>query len=118
MIEKAKEELEMLETHHPDRFDYLKHELKSFIFLLQSQLLLDPLPTTSSATTQASTSMKRKRVCLKRRKLEDGGWECNDKSEFEYGKRGRRETDRVDVVLEKAQACLRKIQEFKTSIVC
>lgn len=51
MIEKAKEELQMLETQHPNRFDYLKLELKSFISLLQSQLFIDHLPTTS-ATTQ------------------------------------------------------------------
>jgi len=56
MIEKAKEELETLENQHPERFDYLKHELKSFISLLQSQqLVVDPLPTTSTATTQGSS---------------------------------------------------------------
>ncbi|KNA03608.1 hypothetical protein SOVF_207220 [Spinacia oleracea] len=99
MIEKAKEELQMLETLHPHRFDYLKTELKSFISLLQSQILPEYLPTTSSATTQASTSMKRKRESDGKRVV-------------------KRKRDRVDVVLEKAQACLLKIQEFKFSSIC
>ncbi|XP_021742746.1 uncharacterized protein LOC110708830 [Chenopodium quinoa] len=117
MIEKSKEELQMLETNHPYRFDYLKNELKSFITLLESQFLPEPLPTTSSTTTQASTSMKRKRVSLKRRKVENGGWE-NDYSKIEYNNiKVTSHRDRVDVVLEKAQACLCKIQEYKCSMV-
>ncbi len=61
MEEQAKEELEILETQHPNRFKYLKLELESFIFLLQSQttqLLLPEnststsFPTSSTATTQ------------------------------------------------------------------
>ena len=58
--EQAKEELEILETQYPNRFEYLKLELKSFIFQIQSQSQL-PLPenyspscfpTSSIATTQ------------------------------------------------------------------
>lgn len=63
MIEQAKEELQILELEHPDRFEYLKLDLKSFI-LLESQKLLSTkadvtpsdsivsLPTSSTATTQ------------------------------------------------------------------
>ncbi|XP_057538941.1 uncharacterized protein LOC130817325 [Amaranthus tricolor] len=108
MLEKAKEELEMLETLHPNRFHYLKNELNSFISLLQSQLIVDSLPSTSYATTQASTTMrrKRKRVCLK------------NEIEIENGKKERKQKDRVDILLEKAQACLRKIQDFKFTLHC
>lgn len=62
--------------------------------------------------------MKRKRVCLKRRKVEnETSWE-NEGCEIEYEKKARRQSDRVDVVLEKAQACLRKIEEVKFSLAC
>lgn len=37
MEEKAKEELEMLEAQYPNQHEYLKHELRSFIFQLQSK---------------------------------------------------------------------------------
>ncbi|KAJ4724254.1 hypothetical protein OWV82_003262 [Melia azedarach] len=115
MIEQAKEELEMLETQHPHRFGYLKMELKSFIFLLESQYNNNnnnnnpiSLPTYSTAAaTQASTSRKRKK----------GG------SESEICKMVRRNgafkhkrRDRIDLVLEKAQSCLRKIQQLKSSL--
>ncbi|KAK9691617.1 hypothetical protein RND81_09G208200 [Saponaria officinalis] len=102
MIEKAKEELQLLETLHPHKFNYMKLELQSFISLLHSHQLLDSLPCTSSATTQASTSMKRKRVSWRKREMEDQT-------------KKRKQRDRVDVVLDKAHACLRKIQDFKNS---
>ena len=62
--EQAKEELEMLETQHPNRFEYLKLDLKSFIFQIQyqSQLPLpknyssSSFPTSSIATTQGYIS--------------------------------------------------------------
>jgi len=46
MEELAKEELELLEAQYPNQHEYLKHELKSFIFQLQtknldSELLLE-----------------------------------------------------------------------------
>ena len=62
--EQAKEELEILETQHPNRFEYLKLELKSFIFHIQSQSQLplpenyspSSFPTSSIATTQGYIS--------------------------------------------------------------
>ncbi|XP_044476282.1 uncharacterized protein LOC123203878 [Mangifera indica] len=112
MIEQAKEELQILETFHPNRFDYLKLELKSFIFLLQSQHNNDLIyhPSSSTATTQASTNnRKRKKVGLRCRNEE-----LKHKFQKVFGEfKGR---DRIDLVLEKAQSCLRKIQEVKSSL--
>ncbi|GMH13278.1 hypothetical protein Nepgr_015119 [Nepenthes gracilis] len=120
MIERAEEELEILEGLHPDRFDYLKDDLKSLIsFLqLQSQHYRDTnssastFPAASTATTQASSSKKRKRWCLEMRMTDDHeGWEMmkNDRSRTMA-------KDRVDVVLERAQSCLRKIHDFKIQL--
>lgn len=39
MEELAKEELELLEAQYPNQHEYLKNELKSFIFQLQSKNL-------------------------------------------------------------------------------
>ena len=62
--EQAKEELEIPETQHPNHFEYLKLELKSFIFQIQSQSQLplpenyssSSFPTSSIATTQGYIS--------------------------------------------------------------
>lgn len=37
MEEQAREELELLEAQYPNQYEYLKHELKSFIFELESK---------------------------------------------------------------------------------
>ncbi|XP_057492049.1 uncharacterized protein LOC130777660 [Actinidia eriantha] len=108
MIEQAKEELQILEGQHPNRFEYLKLELKSFISLHQSQnnnnMAFSPnsisLPVSSTATTQASSSSK------KRKKIVT----CSELRKHKIPR-----VDRVEVVLERAQACLRKIHQFKTS---
>ncbi|KAK4480041.1 hypothetical protein RD792_013098 [Penstemon davidsonii] len=55
MIEQAKEELEILEFQHPNRFQYLKMELKTFISDFESQSLLlknNPISNYPSALTQ------------------------------------------------------------------
>lgn len=49
MIEQAKEELEILEDQHPNKFEYLKLELRSFITFLESNNS-DSVPSTSAAT--------------------------------------------------------------------
>ncbi|KAJ4724253.1 hypothetical protein OWV82_003261 [Melia azedarach] len=113
MIEQAKEELEMLETQHPYRFGYLKMELKSFIFLLESQYNNNnnnpiSLPTYSAAAaTQASTSRKRKK---------DGSESEICKMVCRNGAFEHKRRNRIDLVLEKAQSCLRKIQQLKSSL--
>ncbi|XP_022157363.1 uncharacterized protein LOC111024084 [Momordica charantia] len=125
--EQATEELEALQLLHPDRFEYLKLELKSFIQLLQSQSQSDhpnaheaskPSPTSLAPDSQESSS------CRKRRKIiEESGSEkaCGNRlhrataAESETGEMiGRR--NRVDVVLERAVVCLRKIRRFKTAL--
>uniref|UniRef100_A0A2N9IGU2 Uncharacterized protein n=1 Tax=Fagus sylvatica TaxID=28930 RepID=A0A2N9IGU2_FAGSY len=136
MEEQAKEELEILETQHPNRFKYLKLELESFIFLLQSQttqLLLpenststSTFPTSSTATTQESTSNKKRKVsdcvCV----LMEDGKEAS-KQKFQMGTdimgymkgdiRKTKKRDRVDELLDRAQACLQKIQHLKASLL-
>ncbi|KAH7850449.1 hypothetical protein Vadar_033173 [Vaccinium darrowii] len=130
MIEQAKEELQILEAQHPNRFEYLKLELKSFITLLQSQnpfLLSNQYNSSSSvvsssstATTQASsTSKKRKKGSSEMLRPESGGKIDQNKRRIQRANcddslNGRRR-DRVEVVIERAQACLHKIQQFKTS---
>ncbi|KAF5749604.1 hypothetical protein HS088_TW04G01574 [Tripterygium wilfordii] len=94
MIKLAKEKLEMLETQYPNRFDYLKQELESFISLHESKHFLPEtnFPCSSSASapaTQASTSRK---------------WK-------------RKKENRVDSVLERAKLCLVKIQKLKSSFL-
>lgn len=55
MIEQAKEELQILETQQPKRFNYLKLELKSFISHLESQkLFLSSCAAESSSVSIAS----------------------------------------------------------------
>lgn len=49
MIEQAKQELEILEDQHPNNFEYLKLELRSFISFLESNNS-DSVPSTSAAT--------------------------------------------------------------------
>lgn len=51
MIEGAKEELEILEFHHPQEFASMKLELKAFISELESQDL-DLVSNNPSAATQ------------------------------------------------------------------
>ncbi|KAL7231128.1 hypothetical protein ACSBR2_009404 [Camellia fascicularis] len=138
MIEQAEEELEILEAQHPNRFEYLKIELKSLIFLLHSQNITLSnnnnnfnksynflssssnsilLPASSTATTQASSSNKKRKKRTSemqkteqppppKQKIQRAGWDeslCSNRR------------DGVEVAIEKAQACLLKIQQFKTS---
>ncbi|KAJ0021141.1 hypothetical protein Pint_31110 [Pistacia integerrima] len=123
MIEQAKEELQILETLHPNRFDYLKLELKSFIFFLESQHNnndnnnennnLIYYPSSSTATTQASTNNR------KRKKAGIGMGSCRNeemKNKFQRVLGEFKRRDRIDLVLEKAQSCLRKIKELKSSL--
>ncbi|XP_059639738.1 uncharacterized protein LOC132282132 [Cornus florida] len=117
MLDQAKEELQILEAQHPNKFGYLKLELKSFIFLLESQNLnanSNSLPTSSTATTQvSSTSRKRKKSTSDIQRVMEGDIEA-PKLKF-HKCHNLDERDRVDVVIEKAQACLYKIQQFKTN---
>ncbi|KAI5669661.1 hypothetical protein M9H77_19514 [Catharanthus roseus] len=116
MIEQAKEELQILETQQPKRFNYLKLELKSFISHLESQKLFlsscaaesSSVSIASDAATQESSNSK------KRKKVEGGIMETAAPKQ----KLQRVELDnRTAAVVERARACLHKIQEFKTSFI-
>ncbi|KAL6959727.1 hypothetical protein U1Q18_039881 [Sarracenia purpurea var. burkii] len=118
MIEQAKEELQILEAQHPNRFDYLKLDLKSFIHLLQSQHsagaaagATNPvlLPVSSAATTQGSSTRK------KTRKGIDNGPRSHKIQRPDCEESFHKGRDTVEMALQRAQACLLKIQQFKTS---
>ena len=133
-LEQALEELQLLESQHPNRFHYLKLELKSFISFLQSQTIgsiAAPVPPASSTAsdrgnylrssnlfvlsgifsslfvlslgerTASSTGKKRKR--------------CSSGIGIRMVQKVGRADDGVEVAIERARACLRKIQQFKTS---
>ncbi|OIT39853.1 PREDICTED: uncharacterized protein LOC109237555 [Nicotiana attenuata] len=111
MIEQAKEELEILEDQHPNKFEYLKLELRSFISFLESNNS-DSVPSTSAATQESSSNRKRK----------NGSYGSQDNQEPKKKLQkivldpvSCTKRSRIDVVMERAKACLEKIQRFKTS---
>ncbi|KGN66398.1 uncharacterized protein LOC101216009 [Cucumis sativus] len=128
--EQANAELQSLQLLYPNRFEYLKLELKSFIHLLQSQpehpfpqpntnltSNRSPSPSSFGPDTQESSS------CRKRRKVAEGrnngrnGLQ-KEVAEYEYESETKmgRGKDRVDVVLERAAVCLCKIRRFKMAL--
>ncbi|KAI8536656.1 hypothetical protein RHMOL_Rhmol10G0274000 [Rhododendron molle] len=67
----------------------------------------------------SSTSKKRKKGASERKRTEPGGKieqskQLIQRANFDESSYSRRR-DRVEVALERAQACLQKIQQFKTS---
>eukprot|EP00268_Persea_americana_P032974 TRINITY_DN3261_c0_g1_i2.p2 TRINITY_DN3261_c0_g1~~TRINITY_DN3261_c0_g1_i2.p2 ORF type:complete len:138 (-),score=31.74 TRINITY_DN3261_c0_g1_i2:1139-1552(-) len=125
ILEQAKEELQILEAQHPERFDYLKLQLKSFISDLtcpnfsssSSHSLSQHLPSSSCAalSTSAATQVSSNR--RKRKGSEIRGMGVADS----IPKRRIRTLDssdaRVDIVIERAEACLRKIRQVKESFM-
>ncbi|KAK6797786.1 hypothetical protein RDI58_005488 [Solanum bulbocastanum] len=109
-MEEAKKELEILETQHPNKFEYLKLELRSFISFLESHYS-DTLPSNSYVDTQESSS---------NRKRKNGSFGIKEEPKKKLQRVGQdtvgcSKRSRIDVVMERAQACLQKIQRFKTS---
>ncbi|EXB86767.1 hypothetical protein L484_007791 [Morus notabilis] len=133
--ERAKEELRNIEAQYPNSHEYLKLELKSFIFLLQSHHHHDHLnillnsdhtqffPTSSPAVaTQESTSnRKRKKVsenhCIDNDSDKQELNQINQSPEDIVVKETKKRRDRVELVLERARACLRKIRHLKSSLL-
>ncbi|PHU26709.1 hypothetical protein BC332_05041 [Capsicum chinense] len=106
-MEQAKKELEILETEYPNKFEYLKLELRSFISFLES----DSLPSSSYVDTQESSSNRK-------RKTGSSGSREEPRKKLQRAVQdtaGCTKRSRIDVVMERAQACLQKIQQFKTS---
>ncbi|KAJ9702909.1 hypothetical protein PVL29_004584 [Vitis rotundifolia] len=56
VIQQAKEELEMLEAQHPNRFHSLKLDLKSFIFLHSQNLFLNSNCNSNTSSSSPSSS--------------------------------------------------------------
>ncbi|TKY47314.1 hypothetical protein E2542_SST29374 [Spatholobus suberectus] len=141
MEEQAKEELELLEAQYPNQHEYLKHELRSFIFQLQSKHQdSELLPEKNHCSThlafydhtQESTSLEdqKKRsnygleLALADRVVMEG--KVDGSSELEtpksvvmkhFSSRKNKRKDRVDLVLERAQVCLKKIKHLKTFLL-
>ncbi|CAN6481724.1 unnamed protein product [Victoria cruziana] len=134
VAERAEEELRILESHHPHRFDSLKHELASLLSEAHSVLLLWPpasgthgagVGTTSyaSACTAESSSYnivrKRKSIGCGREMgtelsgIESGACRCSG----DGGGDGEDPwMDGADAAIDKARACLRRIREVKKVI--
>ncbi|KAI0528725.1 hypothetical protein KFK09_001267 [Dendrobium nobile] len=105
MTERAKEELKSLEARHPSRFDYLKLELQSLI----SDYDLNPSFPDSSPGTQVSSNRKRR-----------GGDLCDEDLGFRLEKKKMMKwspEDRAEVAIERAKACLRRLQLVKESFL-
>ncbi|XP_062107708.1 uncharacterized protein LOC133818689 [Humulus lupulus] len=122
MEEEAEKELRMLEDQYPNRYEYLKLELNHFISLLHSRQTTSQLINTTTATTQESTS-RRKRKKSSTEYYRSRYWveltaEDQTRQEFDEQKdRISKKGDRVEVVLERAHACLRKIKHLKASLL-
>ncbi|XP_010918419.1 uncharacterized protein [Elaeis guineensis] len=116
MVERATEELQLLEAQHPNRFDYLKLELKSII----SQPIF--CPSSSPATTQVSSNRKRKGGEM--RGEGSDGWEqqrvqkSSSGSEQQGGEVDGKCGDRVEIAIKRAQACLKRIRRLKQDFFC
>ncbi|XXG60374.1 hypothetical protein AAC387_Pa04g2298 [Persea americana] len=130
ILEQAKEELQILEAQHPERFDYLKLQLKSFISDLtcpnfsssSSHSLTQHLPSSSCAalSTSAATQVFVRTVSSNRRKRKGSeirGMGVADSIPKRRIHRLDSSDARVDIVIERAEACLRKIRQVKESFM-
>ncbi|CAL9163744.1 unnamed protein product [Musa hybrid cultivar] len=130
LVERAKEELEMLESQHPTRFHHLKLDLKSFISQPNSGAQLFPRavdddafgPPLASAAVPTQTSSTRKRKTeTERRSLQqkNKAQKSSSASRQTGGRDGsRKKSDSsVEAAIRRAQACLRRIQQVKQSLL-
>ncbi|MED6152345.1 hypothetical protein PIB30_090998 [Stylosanthes scabra] len=146
MEEEALEELKKLEAQYPNQFEHLKNELRSFITQLQSnhsQTDSPPHPENNNIhyDTQESTSLEQMKkiksyglglaladkVMNMEGKIDEEGCELVESPRtvivkhhhphHSSMKKKKRKVDRVDLVLERAQACLKKIRHLKTSLL-
>ncbi|XP_057430347.1 uncharacterized protein LOC130723358 [Lotus japonicus] len=143
MEEQAKEELEILEDQYPNQYEFLKQELRTFILELQNSkhqdsellpqnnhcntslaLLLDTEESTSLEQVKKSNCGGTELALEADRDVMQG--KVDESSELESLKavvkeqnssRKKKRKDRVDLVLERAQNCLKKLQHLKTSLL-
>ncbi|KAL6345855.1 hypothetical protein AAG906_017614 [Vitis piasezkii] len=120
VIQQAKEELEMLEAQHPNRFHSLKLDLKSFIFLQSQNLFLNSNcnSNTSSSSPSSSQCPHHKMPSATSSFATTQEEERRFDDEESNQKFQRVDGDRVDVVLKRAEVCLQKIQDLKTNFFC
>ncbi|XP_058749094.1 uncharacterized protein LOC131622068 [Vicia villosa] len=126
-LEQAKQELKMLETLYPNQHNYLKHELRTFII---QHSYSHPLPQyhTSLAflDTEESTNLEQTKglklglpdieEVKEKKDIESSELEPPKSVVIKHSSRQNKRKDRVDLVLERAQNCLKKIRHFKTSL--
>ncbi|MED6118687.1 hypothetical protein PIB30_005159 [Stylosanthes scabra] len=140
MEEEALEELKKLEAQYPNQFEHLKNELRSFITQLQSDSPPQPENNNIHYDTQESTSLEQMKkiksyglglaladkVMKMEGKIDEEGCELVESPRTVIVKHHhphpssmnkKRKVDRVDLVLERAQACLKKIRHLKTSLL-
>ncbi|KAG4935094.1 hypothetical protein AAZX31_18G047600 [Glycine max] len=139
MEEQAKEELKLLEAQYPNHHEHLKNELRSFIFQLQTNHHdSEQLPENNNFSThlaffdtEESTSLEE----LRKRSDYDLELGLADRVVIEkidgsskletpksvvvkhFSSRKNKRKDRVDLVLERAQVCLKKIKHLKTFLL-
>ncbi|CAL9086965.1 unnamed protein product [Musa textilis] len=131
LVEGAKEELEMLESQHPTRFHHLKLELKSLISQPKSGAQFfsravddDALgaPLASAAVpTQASSTRKRKTGTERRSLHQQNKAQKSSSASRQTGGRGgscKKSDSSVEAAIRRAEACLRRIQQVKQSLLC
>ncbi|KAL2522121.1 hypothetical protein Fot_26044 [Forsythia ovata] len=107
VVERAKEELEILENEHPNSFHYLKSELQILISNFQSHNL-PPTSSSSSALTQESSTSKKRKANRP---------ESNENSDdAPMPKIHKVKSSKIDAVLERAQQCIHKIRRFKATL--
>ncbi|KAG4974981.1 hypothetical protein AAZX31_11G211100 [Glycine max] len=140
MEEHAKEELKLLEAQYPNQHEHLKNELRSFIFQLQTNHQdSEQLPENNNFSTHLAFFDTEESTSLgEQRKRSDYDLELaladrlviekiGGSSELETPKsvvvkhfssrKNNKRKDRVDLVLERAQVCLKKIKHLKTFLL-
>ncbi|CAL9044894.1 unnamed protein product [Musa banksii] len=132
LVERAREELENLESLHPTRFKYLKLELKSLISQPHSYVVAvdedssRPPPTTSPAPTQVSSNRKRKTGRSDNDDDEQADQRQKKQAQKPLSASGRRgggegcmkSESSGEMAMRRAEACLRRIQQLKHSLFC
>lgn len=119
MLERAKEELEILEWQYPNKFNSLKMDLRTLISDFEYSQTLLPLPSNGSTSTcsfaasQESSTRRKRKKCPSARE-EDGN--ANDEALRSKSDVCIKRKCKTDAVLERAHKCLNKIQRFKTSL--
>ncbi|KAK9117857.1 hypothetical protein Scep_015950 [Stephania cephalantha] len=118
-VEQAREELEVLESMYPYRFEYLKLELKSFINSAEEEEDEQELKHHHNKNSNSSSiSISTQASCNRKRKSSRDG-EMVAVVNKKYRKLNHNNVDgakgKVETAMERAEACLRKIREVKRS---